>query len=97
MPDFNEAYEKYGDQVTFMMVNLTDGQRETREKAQSHVANNGFTFPVYFDLDQNAAMNYNTVSIPATYLYDADGYLVTYGIGMLDAATLKQGIEMLLN
>lgn len=97
MPDFEEAYKTYGDQVIFMMVNLTDGQRETQATAQAHIDNNGFTFPVYFDLDQSAAVAYNTVSIPATYLYDADGYLVTYGVGMLDAATIEQGIGMILN
>ena len=97
MPDFEAAYQTYGEDIIFMMVNLTDGQRETKESAQSHIAANGYTFPVYFDLDQSAAYAYNTVSIPATYFYDADGYLVTRGLGALDAQTLEKGIQMILN
>jgi thiol-disulfide isomerase/thioredoxin len=29
MPEFQAAFEDLGDEVTFMMVNLTDGDRET--------------------------------------------------------------------
>lgn len=97
MPDFEEAYKTYGEEVIFMMVNLTDGQRETQATAQAHIDKNKFTFPVYFDLDQSGASAYRTVSIPATYFFDADGYLVTYAVGMLDAATLEVGIGMLLD
>ena len=97
MPDFEEAYKTYGDQITFMMVDLTDGQRETQATGQAHIDSEGFTFPVYFDLDKSAAVAYNTTTKPATYLFDADGYLVTYAIGKLNAATLEEGIGLLLN
>ena len=53
-------------------------------------------FPVYFDTEQSAASVYNTYSIPVTYFVDADGNLVAYGVGALDAATLQQGIDMIL-
>ena len=33
MPDFEAAYQKYGDDVVFLMVNLTDGRRETVDTA----------------------------------------------------------------
>lgn len=29
MPDFNEVYKEVGEDITFMMVDLVDGQRET--------------------------------------------------------------------
>ena len=31
MPEFDEAYLNSGDDVTFMMVDLVDGQRETKK------------------------------------------------------------------
>ena len=37
MADFNEAYLELGDQVQFMMVNVTDGKDETFEKAQAYL------------------------------------------------------------
>lgn len=95
MPDFEEMYKKYGDEVTFMMVNMTDGDRETVELAKKHVADNGFTFPVYFDTELSAAYAYYVTSLPATYFIDADGNLVTHAIGMISAETLERGIEFI--
>ena len=42
MPDFETAYQNYDD-VQFLMVNMTDGARETMESAQAHVAQQGYT------------------------------------------------------
>ena len=42
MPDFQSAYEKYGDQLHFMMVNLT-GQ-DTRIDAESLIQQAGYVF-----------------------------------------------------
>lgn len=95
MPDFEEMYKKYGDKVTFMMVNMTDGERETIEKARAHIQENGYTFPVYFDNELSAAAAYSVVSLPTTYFADADGNLVTYANGMIDAGLLETGIEMI--
>ena len=35
MPAFNQMYEKYGNQITFLMVNVTDGSRDTVESVTS--------------------------------------------------------------
>ena len=96
LPDFQAAYETYGDTIHFMMVDLTDGYQETVEKAKSFIADAGYTFPVYFDTESEAAIAYNATSIPATYFIDAEGNLVVYARGMLDAANLQKGIDMLL-
>ena len=49
MPSFERMYEKYGEDVVFLMVNLTDGYQDTVKKASDFVEKNGYTFPVYFD------------------------------------------------
>ena len=54
MPDFQKKYLELGDQVQFLMVNMTTG-RETQESAESFIAEQGYTFPVLFDLDRNHA------------------------------------------
>ena len=94
MPEFDEAYAKYGENINFLIVNLTDGSGETVESARSYIDQNGYTFPVYYDTDVDAAMKYGVSSIPATYFIDADGYLAAYGVGAMDAATLEKGIGM---
>lgn len=96
MPDFQRAYETYGDQVQFMMVNLTDGSRETTELATAHIQKNSYTFPVFFDTESSAAKAYVTSSIPASYFIDKEGALTAYAVGMIDSASLEQGIQMIL-
>ena len=96
MPDFEEKYQQYGDQIHFLMVDVTDGAQETVEKASAFVADRGFTFPVYYDTELQAASAYNTSGLPTTYFLDAEGYFVAWQQGMLTADTLQKGIDLLL-
>lgn len=95
MPEFNEVYEKTGEDVTFMMVDLVDGQRETKEKGAKYVKDQDFSFPVYFDTKQDAADAYGIVSIPTTIFIDKDGYIITGAEGAIDAETLQKGIDLI--
>ena len=95
MPDFDEAFQTYGDKIHFLMVNCTDGGRETVESAKAFIEEEGYTFPVYFDTTYEAASLYGASSIPLTYFIDANGDLVTYGRGALSADLLQKGIDMI--
>lgn len=94
MPEFQNAYEEYPG-LQFLMVNMTTG-RETQADAQALLDQEGYTFPVLFDLDADAAMTYSVYSLPTTYFLDAEGNLVAWGRGALDAETLQRGIDMIL-
>lgn len=96
MPDFQEAFEEYGDQIQFMMVNLTDGSQETVESASEFIKSQGYTFPVFYDTEMSAAMAYGASSIPASYFVNADGNLKAYAVGMIDRNALDTGIGMIL-
>lgn len=96
MPDFEEQYLAYGEDIHFLMVNLTDGRQETVETAAAFIEDAGYTFPVYFDRDMDAAITYSVNAVPVTYFIDAQGALVTYRQGMLSAEVLKSGIDLLL-
>lgn len=96
MPDFQAAYEKYGEQIHFVIVNLTDGEQETVESAQAHIQKNGYTFPVYYDKDLSGASAYSVRSIPLTLFLDSELNLVAYANTMLDAENLQKGIDMIL-
>ena len=95
MPDFDVKYKELGEEVHFLMVNLTDGSRETMEKAKKFVEESGYSFPVYYDMDLDAAYKYGVNSIPATYFIDKLGHAVARGQGAIDADTLQYGIDML--
>lgn len=96
MADFNEKYLELGDEVQFVMINLTDGSRETQSGAMEFINEQGYEFPVYFDLDMTASENYQAYSIPMTYFIDAEGNAVAQATGAIDAETLQRGIDMII-
>lgn len=94
MPHFEEMYKKYGDNVEFLMVNLTTG-RETVASAAEFVEENGYTFPVLYDTESYAAYAYSVYSIPTTYFINKDGTLAARATGAISLDTLEQGIEII--
>ena len=96
MPDFQKYYESHGDKVNFVIVNLTDGQQETVESASAFIAEKGYTFPVYYDTDADAAMTYGVYSLPTTLFIDAEGHGIAQATGAINAETLQRGINMIL-
>lgn len=95
MPEFDSVYAELGSDVTFMMVNMTDGDRETKEKGAAYVYNQGFSFPVYYDTNQEGSYAYGIRSIPTTLFIDSSGYIITGAEGQLDEKTLRYGISLI--
>lgn len=97
MPDFEKVYAELGEEVHFMMVDLVDGQRETQEKGAAYIQEQGFTFPVYYDTEQEAAYLYGVRSIPTSVFLDAEGYIVTAAEGALSESMLRKGIDAIVS
>ena len=95
MPDFDEKYRELGDQVQFLMINMTDGNRETVEKAAAFIAQKGYTFPVFYDTRLQAAMTYGAYSLPMTFFIDSNGNLITHVVGAINGKTLQRGIDLI--
>lgn len=95
MPEFQTAFEESGEKVHFLMVNVTDGGQETQEKASEFIAGQGFSFPVYYDLDLSAAYAYSVSAMPVTYFIDEEGYFVAWSKGAMSLETLNRGIALL--
>lgn len=93
MPGFQEKYLELKDEVHFLMVNMTTG-RETLETAQAFLEESGYTFPVFFDTQGDAAIAYGAYSLPMTFFIDADGYAIAQATGAIDVETLQRGIDM---
>lgn len=96
MPDFHEKYLELGEEIHFLMINMTGG-RETKESADDFIRKSGYTFPVLYDLDGDAAMTYGAYSLPTTYFIDAEGNAIARAVGAIDAATLQRGIDMIVS
>ena len=63
MPDFNRAFVEYPE-VNFLMINATDGVRETEKKATDYVDSEGFGFSIYFDTSSSAQSAYRVNAFP---------------------------------
>ena len=94
MPDFHKKYLELGDEIHFLMVNMTGG-RETLSSAKAFISEKGYTFPVFYDTDYNAATTYSVYSLPTTYFIDAEGFLIAQATGAISLDTLQKGIDMI--
>ena len=97
LPAFENMYAEYGDDVAFLMINLTDGARDTIDGATSFVEENGYTFPVLFDTTLLAAQTYGAYSIPLTVFVFPDGTLAGGYQGAIPEELLEAGIQLILN
>ena len=95
MPDFHALWEERGEEIQFLMVNLTDGSRETVETALAFIKEQGYEFPVYYDMDQQGYLAYQTYSIPTTYFLDAEGHAVARANGAIGPDILNEGIRLI--
>lgn len=98
MPLFNEISSRYKqDELVVLMVNMTDGQRETVNIAKKFISDNNYKMKVLFDKDISAAMNYNIESIPRTLFIDKNGYIIKDYIGEISKEELDDQIKSLLS
>lgn len=95
MPDFDKVYAELKDEITFLMVDLVGGQ-ETMESGRAYAEQQGLSFPIYYDVDQEAATAYGIMYIPTSYFIDAAGNLVTGTSSAIDEETLRYAIDLIL-
>ena len=96
MSDFHEKYRELGQDVHFLMVNMTDGSRETVDSASAFIDKNAYDFPVFYDTAVDAAMTYGVRSLPTTYFINAKGHAIAQATGSINAETLQRGIDMIM-
>ena len=97
MPDYNAAFKEYSPQgVIFLMINMTDGQRETVDTAKKFISQSGYDFPVYFDVNGDAASKYVGEYIPMSVFIGKDGTTQKTVTGAINESTLKSNIESIM-
>jgi len=95
MPDFQDQYLELGEEIHFLMINVTDGSRETVESASAFIEEQGYTFPVFYDTDSDAALTYGAYALPTTYFIDAEGFAAVQATGAINGETLRRGIDII--
>ena len=96
LPSFEKLYTIYGENVEFVMVNLTDGYSQIKEDVKVFIDENKYTFPVYYDIDLSAANTYNIYSIPETIFIDKNGNITYNHVGLISETLLEEKIKELI-
>ncbi|AWK51972.1 TlpA family protein disulfide reductase [Clostridium beijerinckii] len=97
MPSFDEMSKKYSeDKIAILMIDLTDGQRETISIAKQFIKDNNYNMKVLFDNKMDASNIYNISAIPRTIFIDKDGYIVEDNSGAITKEHLESQIKLLL-
>lgn len=94
MPEFEAAYKKYPD-IQFMLVDATDGVQETEAVAKAFIAQQGYTFPVFYDTKLEATNNFSVTGFPTTFFINAEGNVVAYHTGVITEELMAKGIELI--
>ena len=94
-PDFETVYQDLGNDVSFVIVNLVGSRGETVESGMQYINEQGFTFPVYFDTEQEGSAAYEITSIPTTIFIDRDSMIAATISGPLNENRLRQQIDLI--
>ena len=95
-PYFEELHQNMGDEIEILKVVLLDGQRETRNRVDAFMEENGYTFPLFFDSTGEAANAYGVTFIPVTFFINAEGYVAAGLQGAANSDVLRQGVDIIL-
>lgn len=96
MPHLQTVYEDYKDDVSFIIINSTDGSRETREKALAFLEDKDYSMPIYLDEDRMASALYGVRSLPSTVLIDSEGYIIGGIMGALNEEQFRDVLDQAL-
>lgn len=96
LPDFDKLYSEYRDSVQFMMINMTDGSRDTVESVKEFIKDAGYSFPVFFDTEFEAAIAYSVYSLPRTVAINPDGTIYMEQTGLMSEKQLRTCLENLI-
>lgn len=97
MKQLNEAYSTYGDDVVFMMINMTFSEGETKESALAFVDENGYDFPIRFDINGNAAEALGVRGIPRSFFINRKGEIIHDHTGIISSTILDEKLQEIIN
>ncbi len=89
LPEFERLDERWGGQG-LRMVGVSIESREADEKVAQFVDEHAPPFEVRYGPDRDALEAFGAGSVPATFLYDADGKLVWSHGSMLEEPQVEQ-------
>ena len=93
LPALQAAYEQFGSDVKFMMINLVGSRGETPARSQAFVEEQGYAFPLYFDTGNEAGRAFAVRYLPTTVFINSDGVEIHRQVGTMSESALIEQIE----
>ena len=93
IPQINELYAKYGDDVEFVSVNIT--HNDSLNGAKQFISDKNLTMPVYFDIDGIASTKFGVLAVPTIVLVDRNGKFVERKVGPSNDGDVERITESL--
>ncbi|SHK10813.1 Peroxiredoxin [Geosporobacter subterraneus DSM 17957] len=99
MPYIQAIYDQYQKKdVVILAVNVLATEKGKDAAAVNQfLSDNGYTFPVLYDVDGSVTVKYRVSAFPATYIIDKDGYIADFISGAMNKDTMEKKIEKVLN
>lgn len=94
MPFIQEAYDAYGDQIEFIMINVIETDKI--KDMQTYISEYGFTFPVYLDKKNVVSDLYNIYGYPTSFFIDRNGIIQEQFLGGMTEEFFTKNIQDLL-
>ena len=90
LPAFLDLVHQYDDRVTFLFVDVPDGDEESAQYVVPWLEEHGFSdLPVVYDTDVEVAQALNLQAYPTTLVYSSDGELVDMQLGPIDSTAMS--------
>lgn len=90
MPDFQEAYEKYGDDLQILLVNVTTDENTDRAGVIDWYEQFDYTMPMVLDEDGDVTSQFTIPGYPTTYFIDRDGSVIAYYPGLMSTELIDE-------
>lgn len=82
MKEFMELAKGYGD-IQFLLINRTDGTRETKETAKEYFDGLGLDAQCYYDVGEEAYRTLGIKNIPTTFFVNGEGILLSWSAAQI--------------
>ena len=97
MPHIEDLYKEYGenkeDVVILGVASPSYGNEGDEAYITDFLEEEGYTFPVVFDIGGQLLYQYGINAFPTTFIINPEGYITTYVPGAMSKQTMKEIIE----
>jgi len=93
MPEFQKAYEKYGDDIEILLVNVTQQEKISEEEIVKWYDDLGLTMPMVLDTKGELTSNYAIRAFPTTFFIGKNREMLAYYPGAMSEELIDQVIE----